>query len=639
VKLSGILGVIHPDGRPVDPAALRRAAGSLASFGPNVSAAWHAGRAGLAHAPLHCTPESLTERQPLHDPQSGLTITADARLDNRADLLSRLGLAGRDSGQTPDSTLILEAYRKWGEACVTRLLGDFAFAIWDATARRLFCARDPLGLRPFYYFHSARLHVFASSVKGVLGIAEVPASLNRARVADYLVQSLEGSTDSGTFFHGVQRLPPAHTAVLQDGELHLHRYWDPSNIEELRMASDREYLECFGDLFRRAVKDRLRCQAPVAAMLSGGLDSSTIVAVARDLQQASSGTPLDVFSAVADDPDSCTETAFVRAVIEHGGLNPHCLARSQAARPNATFVRAMAMAEEPWESMNIMLFMLYEAASANGHVVLLDGVDGDLVASLPESYPAALLRQGRLVRSWQEHRRQRENYYRSAQSLRPYLRLVRSAVTPSVLRRLRQRLSARRRIADTIDHSLISRAFAADTGLAERLLRNGLTRPPPGPTGLRHACIDRVTAPYLAAANERGCRIAAAFGVEPRKPFLDQRVVEFCIALPWDQKARHGWSKFLVRRLAETVLPESVAWRRGWEHVGWSFTVAHLQSNRRRVLDVLERNREALGEFVDMAEYSRLLDEFRECAAPVNEKVRVLYGLACWLENNAPVSI
>ncbi len=637
--MSAIAGIVHLDSRPARKDELSGAFASLARYGPHGSAIRLSGRAGFVHALTRATPEAVEPQQPWIDPKSGLLITADARLDDRGRLIRSLGLGDVSTNAQQDCQLILAAYRKWGTACVDYLLGDFAFAIWDAAARQLFCARDHLGLRPFCYHHSGRLLAFASSARAVLGCEGVPAAADRGRIADYLVQELEGINHTSTFYRDIQRLPPAHFAVLKDGSLKLHRYWKPEAHDGGTRESDEETLDRFSAVFSEAVSDRLRCPVPPAAMLSGGLDSSTIVGIARELQRDAIGEPLDTYSVVADDPDQCTESRFIQAVVGHGGLNAHLLPLALAGRADSGLTRVLAGVEEPWESMNAMLYIIYRAASADGHVVMLDGVDGDLVASLPESYPMALARRGRLLTAWREHARQRENYFRKTPSARVFLRQARSLLVPPVPRSVRQRLAGNRRLERVLSRAPLSRALASEVRLEERLLELNAAGRSAGKQGLRQACIDRVTAPFLAAANERYWRTAGACGIEARKPFLDKRVVEFCLSLPWDQKARDGWSKFTVRRLAETVLPESVAWRSGWEHLGWSVTEARLLADRTLVVDTLERNRESLSAFVDSDKYARALEQFTGREGRAGESLRILYGLACWLDNNPGLSV
>ena len=172
------------------------------------------------------TPESLFETLPLSRSNDSLVITADARIDNREELCSLLGLKDKLTfNQTPDSEFILAAYEKWGENCVEKLLGDFSFVIYDSIKKQLFCGRDHFGVKPLYYFLSDRLFVFGSEIKAILAIKEVPNCLNEVKIADFMLEMFEDKTR--TFYQNIFRLPPAHTLIVNREEVRLKRYWSP----------------------------------------------------------------------------------------------------------------------------------------------------------------------------------------------------------------------------------------------------------------------------------------------------------------------------------------------------------------------------------------------------------------------------
>src|SRR3989442_1012999 len=207
--VSGIAGLWRLDGRPTEPAELDRMLARLAHRGPDGAGAWRHGPVALGHRMLHTTPESLRECQPLVGTTGDLVLVADARIDNRAELCPLLPAPS----DATDAELILAAYERWGEHCPEHLLGDFAFAIWDGRAQRLFCARDHFGVKPLYYHHRpSRLFAFASEIKGLLALADIPRRLNETRVAAYLVPLFEDK--EVTFYEEIVRLPPAHRMVV-----------------------------------------------------------------------------------------------------------------------------------------------------------------------------------------------------------------------------------------------------------------------------------------------------------------------------------------------------------------------------------------------------------------------------------------
>jgi asparagine synthase (glutamine-hydrolysing) len=206
--MSGICGFFNLDGKPVTEAELRAMTALLKRRGPEHTGMWRDGRVCLGHTLLATTPELLIERQPFIHPDSGCVITADVRLDNRVELLK---LLDRQTGAESegDAELILRAYLAWGEQCLDRLLGDFAFAIWDPRERQLFCARDHFGMRPFYYHYGSRQRfLFASDARAILVTPEVPYRINNGRVADFLVSELEWIDYTSTFYEHIFRLPP-----------------------------------------------------------------------------------------------------------------------------------------------------------------------------------------------------------------------------------------------------------------------------------------------------------------------------------------------------------------------------------------------------------------------------------------------
>ena len=286
--------------------------------GPEGTGIWYQNSVGFGHTLLATTPEAVFERLPLRHSETGCVITADVRLDNRADLIASLGLRER-AAATGDAEIILLSYLTWGERCVERFLGDFAFAIWDPRKQQCLCARDQFGMRPFYYDLGRRQDfAFASEARAIVALPGRSYALNEERIADFLVNELEGHDTSSTFFQDLLRLPPAHILIVDPNHVRLERYWHLAPQRELRLPSDEAYAEAYLDVFSQAVRRRLRTIGPVGSMLSGGLDLSSIVAIARQ-ELARSGTgPLETFSGVGPDAEACIETRMITAVAGDG---------------------------------------------------------------------------------------------------------------------------------------------------------------------------------------------------------------------------------------------------------------------------------------------------------------------------------
>ena len=297
--LSGIVGIFHRDGARVERALLQSLADSLSYRGPDSRAIWQDGSIGLGHTLLRTTYESAGERQPA-SLDARLWITADARLDCRTELISKIERAGRKVGRTgPDSELILQAYSLWGTECIEHLRGDFSFGIWDARTRTLFCARDHFGIKPFYYAQIGKLFLFSNTLNCVRMHPEVSEELNDAAIGDFLLFGLNYD-NATTSFRDVQRLPPAHWLSVSASGVKIGRYWAPPTDGRIRYARADDYVEHLQALLKEAVADRLRTDR-VGILLSGGLDSSSVAAVAKEVAgKNGQATELRAYTTVFD---------------------------------------------------------------------------------------------------------------------------------------------------------------------------------------------------------------------------------------------------------------------------------------------------------------------------------------------------
>ncbi|MEO1340667.1 MAG: asparagine synthetase B, partial [Cyanobacteria bacterium J06635_13] len=252
--MSGIVGIYQRCGRVVESEQLGSMVDSLLHRGADGSNIWRESNVGMGHLMLWTTPESLLEQLPWADSQTDTVITADARIDNRQELISLLGLKG-DRDKITDSSLILKAYHKWGEKCPAKLIGDFAFAIWDARHRRFFCARDPMGIKPFYYYCSGSVFAFASEIKALLRLSAVEPQLNELRVAYQLAGFLED--EEVTFYENIWRLKSAHSLIVNQESKKLEQYWALDPDQRIKLSSHQEYTAAFKELFTEAVHCRL----------------------------------------------------------------------------------------------------------------------------------------------------------------------------------------------------------------------------------------------------------------------------------------------------------------------------------------------------------------------------------------------
>jgi asparagine synthase (glutamine-hydrolysing) len=329
--LSGIVGMFDKSGAPIDRALLRALTHYLSYAGPDARDTYSNGSFGFGHTMLRTTREAAFERQPAN--LSGqLWITADARIDCRNELKRKLKEAepNRPLAST-DSELILQAYALWGEECVQHLRGDFAFAIWDGRHKKLFCARDHFGIKPFYYAEIGNAFLFSNVLNCVRLHPDLSEDLNDAAIGDFLLFGLNCDLHTTTFRH-IQRLPPAHCLSVSAEGVRIRRYWSAPTSGAIRYRNADDYVEHFQTLLQSAVADRLR-EDRAGILLSGGLDSAAVAAAARELSSGSLNAPeLRAYTIVYKSLRSDRDGAHAREIadflhipiefLELGGLKP-----------------------------------------------------------------------------------------------------------------------------------------------------------------------------------------------------------------------------------------------------------------------------------------------------------------------------
>jgi asparagine synthase (glutamine-hydrolysing) len=487
----------------------------------------------------------------VRDEQRELVLAWDGRLDNREDLLISLG-SGRSGPAPTDEMLVLDAYARWGVTCVERLLGDFAFVLWDGRERRLFAARDHIGVRPLHYAFDGRSLVVASRIGQVLDGAHIERRLNETVVADCLGLNL--STPNETPFQGVWRVPAAH--VLQhDRGAHaprIWRYWELREQPAITYCSNGEYVAHFREVAGKAVRSRLRGPGPVGVMLSGGLDSSAIACLASELidgAQSSTGR-LATFTAVFDRLPEADEQRYVEALVSRCDFEAHYVAADEMWTSKADVPHTGSW-DEPFEGMlDGFTDVVFDRVQQEKVCALLDGHGGNTLFGGSMYYLLDLL----LERRWTAFTRELKCWPQMA-----WPRIVqRYVIAP---------LCGRRPGRDLIDESApkspewVRSEFAARCEARRRLRVVYPPRRFRRPSGQYEA---DATALYQAWAGLRVLQSEALRrGIDLRHPLFDVRLIDFFLRIPSSQKVQNGCNKVLVRRAMGHVFPAIIAQRRG----------------------------------------------------------------------------
>ena len=567
--MSGICGFIRLDGASAAHGEVQAMLATMMRRGPDRQRSWCADNVALGQALLATTAEAMAETQPWTHASSGCTVVSDSRLDNRSELLREFGMAGCAVDSIGDAELLHAAYQHWGQDCAAHLLGDFAFAIWDSRNRTLFCARDQLGVRPFYYCHlPQRLFAFASQADALLHLPEVPKRINDLRIVDFLVPQLEGFDAISTFYQAIQRMPAGHTCAIDDTLLRSRRYWTPTDdLTDCPPRNDAQWAEAILALLAQAVHCRLRSNHQVGSMLSGGLDSSAIVALASAELAGTGNGPLPTFSAI-NTAEACPETEAVRQMLALPGLASTTFDIADTNAPWDALTAHHGQMLEPFDGSMVLMAAQYANAQRSGVRGIMDGLDADTLLS-PGNMLARLLVGGHWATALHEARGM-ARFHRGIISTWACVRSdLAAALIPNPLLRLRKRAQLAYLTRKRFATSLIAPDFARRVQLADRLAALSVKYHfVASDTPVQEHAL-QITSPYLAASVERYDRVAAAFGCEPRHPFLDRRLLGFALALPDAQRQRDGWPKWILRRAMQDVLPEQICWRRGKEHLGW----------------------------------------------------------------------
>ncbi len=413
-----------------------------------------------------------------------LTITANARIDGREDL----------NKHASDAELILKAYEKWGDDCVNHLIGDFAFAIWDDRQQRYFCARDHFGVKPFYFTHIDNQFAFSSSLNALRLNPQVSNTLNEIAVGDYLLFGVNQDL-STTIFKDIQRLPPGHTLTVANGSITTRRYWTPEPSTEVRFRDPNSYVERFSELLSRAVKDRVTTDR-VGISMSGGLDSTSLAALARD-----HGKDVHAFAVVYDSLIPDEERHYSTAAAQYLGIPITHLSADRYSLFDEQVPGEMDQPEPFLISALTGQFNDLLRLCAGFSPITLTGYDGDAFMSLPQP-----------------------SRFRGVKKI------------------IKRMIPKKRTATEGLSYSWLDESFAKRTHLLDRWKQPSIN--PASPLN-----------PIWTALFEGYDPSSTKLNLEVRHPFIDVRLVEFLSSIPV-----RPWrvNKHILRLAMKDKLPAAV---------------------------------------------------------------------------------
>lgn len=562
--MSGLAVLLHRDGRPVPAIAIQSMLGVAPYRGPDGMSVWLSGQVALGHAKMAVTPEDEREQQPLISLKTGCAIIADVRLDNREELLAQL--SDRPMSTGGDASLILSAYEKWGLDAFPRLLGDFAFVIWDPLAQRLVCARDTSGQRSLFY--RSNTHVFAASseIQQLLQDPSVPITANHECIRDSFtpLNILRNEKDqAATFYWGIEALPAGHLLIVDREQVRVQRYWELQPPAELHYRRDEDYAEHYLALFSEVVRARLRSSRPLGVLLSGGLDSASVACTAQELYRTGRAEHRGFvsFSSVFEGLE-CDERHLIEDIQAKYDLDARYFpAKSFSGRLQ---IEPRSFFEAPNTGIQEESNLILSAATQAGVRAMLTGdVADSCVGGSPLVFDS-LLRKGKFA----DFRRRLQIYRRP--SVEPLHKIVLMACLLPLLPLRYQRwgMSAYMRHAVERDRPVLLPLWMPEPlrqDLCDRHLRLSveLERQRRFSSPARHAEDTLLYPPEVA-------RHLAPWSIEVWRPFADRRLHTFLLAVPPEQKFLpdadtdefYAGSKQLVRRAMRGIVPESIRTRK-----------------------------------------------------------------------------
>ena len=489
---------------------------------------------------------SVSERVP------GQSTVLVGRLDDVAGLTSRLGGHRGTSAASSGAELAEAALDRWGEAAVEMLLGDFLLLVWEAGPRTLRCYRDIVGGNPCYYWHADGEVLLAGHLGGVTAHPRVSRDPNPGYLAEVLADEVHATNE--TAFQNVFRLRAGHGASFGPQGQPVVRRWGSVCPRALRLGTPAAVDEEYRDIVAAAIRDRTRGPSEAAVELSGGLDSSTVAVLAGEQSISRWGLPTSSFSVIFPEVRAADETRYLRAVVEAAQLDG-CEVVGGAVPADRISEGLQATADIPISPNSLSAQFLVPAVHESGKTALLTGVGGDECFYPSSIYPAALLRQGQLGRSWRAAGRASPGAPAlsafTSQSLRPSIGYAARQLRPTF----------RQRLPDWIDVG-----FARQVSLADRLAPSRPARTS------EQARLRLLNSGHVSTVNEVTSLYGARSGVTFRHPLLDLRLLSFAAGLEEEHRWRDDCFRSIQRTALRGRLPELVRMRGDKAHFNHLFT-------------------------------------------------------------------
>ncbi|NOT35762.1 MAG: asparagine synthase (glutamine-hydrolyzing) [Saprospiraceae bacterium] len=498
----------------------------------------------LAFRRLAIVDLSIAGHQPFSDESGNYWVTFNGEIYNYIELRNELQNYGFQFRTSSDTEVLLKAYIHWGEECISHFVGMFAFVIWDGVKQLMYGARDRFGVKPFNYYIDEDIFIWGSEEKqiiasGLLNFQVHQNSINRF----FLLNQLHDSEE--TFVNNIKRIPSGHCFTIKNKKFSIVKYWDLDPLQDQSYLSKEDRIEKFRSLFTEAVKLRLRSDVPIGIALSGGLDSSSIAMISKDLLTSNVKT----FSVYYEQDKKYDEREFIKAILDTGGFDP--IFYTQDEQINFDAIRNWVFHQDgPTSGASpYSAYLNYKNVRKSGIIVLLNGQGGDeILAGYPYYFKYLLAdyikhgKFGTILKCL--------NQWRKDQSLEQSLKHLGGGILNLFLSQ------------ESMIKKETSKYCTTDLYLCKESFKVQSTFNLKFKSELKQVLYDTLKVRMLPHLLHWEDRNSMACSIESRVPFLDHRLVEFSFSLPDDEKIDSGMTKVILRKAMEGILPEKIIHRR-----------------------------------------------------------------------------
>jgi asparagine synthase (glutamine-hydrolysing) len=462
-----------------------------------------------------------------------------------------------------------------------------------------------MGVKPLYWWHEDGLAVFGSEIKAILEHRFVPNELYEPRIVSYIAASFDDIQH--TFFENIYRLPPGTCLKVDQRGSSIRTYWKPDPTIELQLDSDQAYADRFRELFIQAVESRMRGSNPIGSTLSGGLDSSAVACTADHINNKEE--PIHTFSNIFEKIEECDEREYIEAVLNHGQFESNYISGDNDG-PLSRINEMSEWTDQPFFGANLFLHRtLFEASSEKDVQILLDGFDGDSTVSHGYGYLTELASSGNLFKLLQEARAAARMHHFQEQTTWELLwNHVVTKLAPEPLRVIWRGVS--RESSESNMPSIINeKNIEYKDSSCDLYERDNYS--PPKTERQRH--YNQLRSPFIVLGLEIGDKIAARYEVEPRYPFCDKRLVEFCLSLPANQKIQGKYTRSIQRRGLSDIYPEKIRLRTSKTSLQPNFEHGLFHRDRDKFNQLIDDLPPKLEQVLDRNELTESLNRVKKC--------------------------